>query len=291
VWACVAALEKSERRLEQAQACRTLRNSEAAYTSAAAPVDSVRQCGLVEGVHGVVHLVGHGRLRELVVDTAVVGVSHQRHHQQFLHQRHHQRWKSERLEMVRGERCQEEGCTRLVVRGGTPGYCIAHGGGRRCQMEGCFKSARPGAQHCSAHGGGRRCQMEGCTTAARGASPFCKAHGGGRRCQMEGCTTAARDASPFCIAHGGGRRCTFTGCNRLASGAGSNHCGAHGGGCPHEGCLRNSANGMPHCQGHAMFNECKKRECKNRVVGVPGHTSCPTAMQKWRIVRSGFGTW
>jgi hypothetical protein len=37
-----------------------------------------------------------------------------------------------------GRRCQEEGCIKAAVTGGTP-FCQAHGGGRRCQQEGCSK--------------------------------------------------------------------------------------------------------------------------------------------------------
>jgi hypothetical protein len=71
----------------------------------------------------------------------------------------------------------------------------AHGGGRRCQEEGCAKGALAGGTlHCFAHGGGRRCHHEGCSKWAQGGgTPYCVAHGGGKRCQEEGCAKGAVD--------------------------------------------------------------------------------------------------
>jgi hypothetical protein len=34
--------------------------------------------------------------------------------------------------------CEEEGCSKEAIAGGT-GFCIAHGGGERCQEESCAK--------------------------------------------------------------------------------------------------------------------------------------------------------
>jgi hypothetical protein len=74
----------------------------------------------------------------------------------------------------RGQRCQEEGCSKAAVQDGTD-HCRTHGGGRRCQHLGCPKpAAAVGTQYCKAHGGGRRCQQQGCSkSVARAPSSVC----------------------------------------------------------------------------------------------------------------------
>jgi hypothetical protein len=54
--------------------------------------------------------------------------------------------------MLCGRRCQQVGCAKSAIAGGTE-FCMAHGGGRRCQLDGCSKSAASGStQFCVAHG-------------------------------------------------------------------------------------------------------------------------------------------
>jgi hypothetical protein len=99
-----------------------------------------------------------------------------------------------------GRRCQEEGCSKWAIGGGTP-HCVAHGGGKRCQKAGCSKAARGDTRHCKAHGSGRRCQHEGCPKAAQaGGTQHCQTHGGGRRCQQEDCSkpVAKAPGSVYC---------------------------------------------------------------------------------------------
>jgi hypothetical protein len=51
--------------------------------------------------------------------------------------------------------CEEGGCSKQAVSGGTP-HCIAHGGGKRCQHTGCTKSAiRNIASHMAGAGAAR----------------------------------------------------------------------------------------------------------------------------------------
>jgi hypothetical protein len=73
--------------------------------------------------------------------------------------------------------CITPGCSRVAVRGGKPGLCITHGGGRRCKHEaGCTKAAQGSTHFCISHGGGRRCGHRGCDRAARGATLYCYQH-------------------------------------------------------------------------------------------------------------------
>ena len=54
-------------------------------------------------------------------------------------------------------------------------YCKAHGGGWRCQEAGCAKSAvTGGTPHCMAHGGGRRCRQADCFNLAVVRSVYCR---------------------------------------------------------------------------------------------------------------------
>ena len=98
-----------------------------------------------------------------------------------------------------------DNCSLLAVRGGKPGLCTGHGGGRRCGTTGCTNSAEGKTEHCKKHGGGRRCLTAGCTESAQGNTEHCIAHGGGRRCSVTGCPTGARGM--YCATHGGGLRC------------------------------------------------------------------------------------
>ena len=73
--------------------------------------------------------------------------------------------------------CLTPGCTRVAVRGGKPGLCITHGGGRRCKhKEGCTKAAQGSTHFCIAHGGGKRCEHPNCNRAARGTTSLCYEH-------------------------------------------------------------------------------------------------------------------
>ena len=175
--------------------------------------------------------------------------------------------------------CEEGGCSKQAVSGGTP-HCIAHGGGKRCQHEGCSKSAVGGGTDCcSAHRGGRRCHHEGCPKGAQGSTFYCKAHGGGRRCQHAGCSkSAVGGGTDYCVAHGGGRRCQEEGCPKSARGD-TQHCVAHGGGrrCHHKGCTKGAEGDTQHCIAHGGGKRCQHLGCPKSAAGG-GTQNCKQAV-------------
>ena len=163
-----------------------------------------------------------------------------------------------------GERCEEEGCTKLAERG--MGFCIAHAGG--CQQEdrptpmnvdnagGAMGEPSRQAQqktaqkpsHAQAAADAALYSANIAAAAKDGASP-CASGAEGRRCQHEGCPKrAASGGTLHCVAHGGGKRCEEQDCTKSAQG-GMGFCVLHGGGrrCQHEGCLTSAVSrGTPH---------------------------------------------
>jgi len=74
--------------------------------------------------------------------------------------------------------CIVEDCRFKAVRGGIPGYCRTHGGGKRCVDHGCPSAAVSPGDRCKAHGGGLRCLIKHCTKSAAWPHYVCKKHFG-----------------------------------------------------------------------------------------------------------------
>ena len=58
--------------------------------------------------------------------------------------------------------CAAEFCRYKAVRGGIPGYCRKHGGGKRCAVQDCPSAAVSPGDTCKMHGGGVRCMIKTC---------------------------------------------------------------------------------------------------------------------------------
>jgi hypothetical protein len=83
-------------------------------------------------------------------------------------------------------RCKVDLCVNKAVRGGIPGLCRTHGGGKRCEAP--LDPLKPIDE------GGQKCGQ----SAKEGG--FCIKHGGGKRCIMPNCHKGAKNGD-FCISH------------------------------------------------------------------------------------------